>query len=304
MSHVARRRLALGWLDLGPSLVARPGFERSRPGRVPSPVEGSDQTDVAVDADGLDLAEGGRQSEGVDRTGADERADDIDRVDDIDRADDVDRAGDAEGAWVRLRQQVEVCTNCALATTRRQTVFGAGERTASLMIIGEAPGAEEDARGEPFVGQAGRLLDLMLAEIGLGRGADVFICNVLKCRPPGNRNPLPEEVAACAGFLERQVRLVRPRAVLLLGSFAVRSILQTEASVGSQRGRVHRRTIAGVDLPIIVSYHPAYLLRNPADKRKSWEDLLRLSAALAEATAPTQREGQAKGQAAAQAAAD
>ena len=198
---------------------------------------------------------------------------------------DSDTAIDPDTAWQRIQEEVRGCTACGLAKTRRRTVFGVGARTAPLMIIGEAPGAEEDARGEPFVGQAGRLLDLMLAEIGLARGADVFICNVLKCRPPGNRNPAPDEVAACAGFLEAQVRLVRPRAVLLLGGFAVRAILQTEASVGSQRGKVHHRTIGGVELPIVVSYHPAYLLRNPADKHKSWDDLLRLSDVLAQAMA-------------------
>lgn len=254
----ARRRLGLAWLGLGPGLRARDG---GRPA-VDDAADPAGEPPVAIEGEaGVAASVGDTASLG-----------DAGIV-----------AESAESAWQRLQDEVRGCTACGLAASRRQTVFGVGARTAPLMIIGEAPGAEEDARGEPFVGQAGRLLDLMLAEIGLARGADVFICNVLKCRPPGNRNPAPDEVAACSGYLERQVRLVRPRAVLLLGSFAVRAILQTEASVGSQRGQVHRRTIAGVDLPIVVSYHPAYLLRNPADKRKSWEDLLRLGDALAEA---------------------
>lgn len=306
MSRVARRRLALDWLDLGPALVTRPGFEASPPRVGPA----SDGEVAAVDAasaqrNGLGVLAPVPEADGPapaftaeDATpGPDEgplamspvtegRAPVPAREDRRLAPEEGEPAADAEGAWIRLRHQVEVCTDCGLATTRRQTVFGAGARTARLMVIGEAPGAEEDARGEPFVGQAGRLLDLMLAEIGLERGADVFICNVLKCRPPGNRNPAPDEVAACAGFLERQIQQVRPRAVLLLGSFAIRSILQSEASVGSQRGKVHRRTIGGVELPIIVSYHPAYLLRNPADKRKSWEDLLRLSDTLTQVSAP------------------
>ncbi len=192
-----------------------------------------------------------------------------------------DRSVAAPDRWVALQHEVSQCTACELSKSRRQTVFGVGPRTAPCMIIGEAPGAEEDARGEPFVGQAGRLLDQMLAAIGLSRERDVFICNVLKCRPPGNRNPAPAEVAACAGFLQRQIDEVRPKVLFLLGSFAVRSILVTDASVGSQRGKVHRRQFGAVELPIVVSYHPAYLLRNLPEKRKSWEDLLLLADQLA-----------------------
>ncbi len=176
-----------------------------------------------------------------------------------------------------LRDLVSQCTACPLATQRRQTVFGVGAAQAACMIIGEAPGAEEDERGEPFVGQAGRLLDRMLASIDLDRSADVYIANVVKCRPPGNRNPTPVEVAACAGFLARQVELVRPRVVLLLGRFAIQSMLATDASVGSLRGRVHPIRAAGREIPAVVSYHPAYLLRNLPEKRKSWDDLLLLS---------------------------
>jgi uracil-DNA glycosylase family 4 len=200
----------------------------------------------------------------------------------------VHAPGTAADAWEQLQAEVRVCTACELSKSRRQTVFGVGPRTAGCMIIGEAPGAEEDARGEPFVGQAGRLLDQMLAAIDLTRERDVFICNVLKCRPPGNRNPTPGEVAACAGFLRRQIDAVRPKVLLLLGGFAVRSILETDASVGSQRGKVHRRRFGDREVPVIVSYHPAYLLRNLPEKRKSWEDLLLLSEQLAATRDPSQ----------------
>lgn len=185
------------------------------------------------------------------------------------------RPPDVESAtWEELRGAVSQCTACGLCKTRRQTVFGVGPQQARCMIIGEAPGAEEDARGEPFVGQAGRLLDRMLAAIDLTREGDVFITNVLKCRPPENRNPAPAEVAACAGYLGRQIALVQPTILLLLGRFAIQSVLGTDASVGSLRGRVHRYRSGTLDLPVVVSYHPAYLLRNLPEKRKSWEDLL------------------------------
>jgi DNA polymerase len=145
------------------------------------------------------------------------------------------------------------------------------------MIVGEAPGAEEDARGEPFVGQAGRLLDNMLAAIGRSRQADasqpVFIANVLKCRPPGNRNPQPEEVAACEPFLRRQIELVGPELVLVMGRFAAQSVLHTEAPISALRGRIHRLRSGERSVPAVVTYHPAYLLRNLADKAKAWADL-------------------------------
>jgi DNA polymerase len=179
--------------------------------------------------------------------------------------------------WGELEAAVAACTACGLCRTRTQTVFGVGSRTASWMIVGEAPGAEEDARGEPFIGQAGKLLDNMLASIGHSRAVDaaqpVFIANVLKCRPPGNRNPQPEEVAACEPFLLRQIELVQPRLVLVLGRFAAQSVLHTEAPISALRGRVHRLRVAGREVPAVVSYHPAYLLRNLADKAKSWADL-------------------------------
>jgi len=172
--------------------------------------------------------------------------------------------------WTPLRAEVLGCKACPLHAQRKQAVFGVGDQHAEWLLVGEAPGAEEDQRGEPFVGQAGRLLDNMLAALRLRRGENVYIANVLKCRPPGNRNPLPEEVACCDPFLRRQIELIQPRLVLALGRFAVQSLLATEASISSLRGRVHR--YAG--RPLVVTYHPAYLLRNMLDKAKAWEDLL------------------------------
>jgi len=179
--------------------------------------------------------------------------------------------------WNELEAAVAGCTACGLCQTRTQTVFGVGSRTAPWLIIGEAPGAEEDARGEPFVGQAGRLLDNMLAAAGSSRQADaahpVYIANVLKCRPPGNRNPQPEEVEACSPFLLRQIELVQPRLVLVMGRFAAQSVLHTDAPISALRGRVHRIGVGGREVPAIVTYHPAYLLRSLADKAKAWADL-------------------------------
>jgi DNA polymerase len=179
--------------------------------------------------------------------------------------------------WQQLQQAVAGCTACALCNTRRQTVFGVGNPRAHWMLVGEAPGAEEDAKGEPFVGQAGRLLDNMLASIGLARSGDderaVYIANVLKCRPPGNRNPDPQEVALCEPFLLRQVALVQPRLVLVMGRFAAQSLLGTDASIASLRDRVHSIAVQRRTIPVVVTYHPAYLLRNLADKSKSWADL-------------------------------
>lgn len=176
--------------------------------------------------------------------------------------------------WPALRAAVAGCTACSLCTSRRNTVFGVGHEQADWMLIGEAPGEQEDREGEPFVGKAGQLLDRMLEATGLTRAAadaarQVFIANVLKCRPPGNRNPQPEEVAQCEPFLKRQVALVQPRLILAMGRFAVQSILRTQDPIGRLRGRVHQ--YEGV--PVIVTYHPAYLLRNPADKALVWDDL-------------------------------
>jgi DNA polymerase len=174
------------------------------------------------------------------------------------------------GGWVELKQAVSSCTQCSLHKSRTQTVFGVGDEDADWMLIGEAPGAEEDRLGDPFVGQAGRLLDNMLAAIDLGRSRNVYIANVLKCRPPGNRNPEPEEVAKCTPYLLRQIELVKPRLILAMGRFAAQTLLDTDASIASLRGKVHR--YAGV--PLIVTYHPAYLLRTLPDKAKAWADLV------------------------------
>lgn len=176
--------------------------------------------------------------------------------------------------WPALREAVAACTACKLAGHRRQTVFGVGHPQAHWMIVGEAPGEQEDLRGEPFVGKAGQLLDAMLASIDLTRSEaaperQVYIVNTLKCRPPGNRNPEPEELAQCEPFLMRQIALVRPRIILAMGRFAVQSLLRSNEAVGRLRGRVHR--YQGV--PLIVTYHPAYLLRNMDDKARAWEDL-------------------------------
>jgi uracil-DNA glycosylase len=173
-------------------------------------------------------------------------------------------------SWIALKQAVPACTACGLHKSRTQTVFGVGDEQADWMLIGEAPGAEEDRLGEPFVGQAGRLLDNMLAAIDLKRGENVYIANVLKCRPPGNRNPEPEEVEKCSPHLRAQIELIGPRLILAMGRFAAQTLLGTDASIASLRGRLHR--YAGV--PLIVTYHPAYLLRNLPDKAKAWEDLV------------------------------
>jgi DNA polymerase len=176
-------------------------------------------------------------------------------------------------AWPELAEAVAGCMACGLCRTRRNTVFGVGPRPARWMLVGEAPGEQEDERGEPFVGPAGRLLDQMLASIGVDRPAEAFIANVLKCRPPGNRNPQAEEVARCEPYLLRQVELLRPTLIVALGRFAAQSLLRTDASIASLRGRVHRLRAGTLEVPLVVTYHPAYLLRTLPDKSKSWADL-------------------------------
>ncbi|MFN7277122.1 MAG: uracil-DNA glycosylase family protein, partial [Betaproteobacteria bacterium] len=171
--------------------------------------------------------------------------------------------------WPSLEEAVSSCNACALARTRTRTVFGVGDRAARWLFVGEGPGAEEDARGEPFVGKAGQVLDAMLAAIGLRRGQGVFIANVVKCRPPGNRNPAPEETACCMPFLQRQVELIRPRLIVALGKVAAVTLLGQEVAVAALRGRIHEYR----GIPLLVTYHPAYLLRNLPDKAKAWEDL-------------------------------
>ena len=179
-----------------------------------------------------------------------------------------ERSAAAPG-WEQLCAAVAACTRCGLSTTRTQTVFGTGDRKAQLMVIGEAPGFEEDRQGEPFVGRAGQLLNAMLKSVGFERG-DVYIANILKCRPPDNRDPQPGEVAECLPYLRRQIELVTPRAILCVGRIAAQNLLGTAAPLGRLRGTAHRHD-SGV--PVVVTYHPAYLLRSPSEKRKAWEDL-------------------------------
>lgn len=171
--------------------------------------------------------------------------------------------------WQQLKSAVATCTSCVLHKQRRQAVFGVGDEHAEWLFVGEGPGAEEDARGEPFVGQAGKLLDNMLAAIGLKRDDNVYIANVVKCRPPGNRTPEPAEANACEPYLARQIGLIKPRLIIALGKVAAQNLLGTEATIASLRGRAH----AYRGTPLIVTYHPAYLLRNLTDKAKAWEDL-------------------------------
>jgi uracil-DNA glycosylase family 4 len=175
----------------------------------------------------------------------------------------------ARMSWPDLKEAVRGCTACPLHANRKQTVFGVGDERADWLFVGEGPGAEEDARGEPFVGQAGKLLDNMLAAIGIKRGEDVYIANVVKCRPPGNRVPEAAEAARCEPFLLRQIALIQPKMIVALGKTAASNLLGTEASIGSLRGRLH--DFHGTAL--LVTYHPAYLLRNLPDKAKAWEDL-------------------------------
>ncbi len=172
--------------------------------------------------------------------------------------------------WPELAERVSGCTLCALHRSRTQTVFGVGHKNADLLIVGEAPGAEEDRRGEPFVGRAGRLLDAMIGAISLGRD-DVYIANILKCRPPNNRDPRSEEAAACTPYLERQIALLQPKVILALGRIAAQWLLQSDAPIGRLRGQ--KLGFGNPETPLVATYHPAYLLRSPAAKAKAWEDL-------------------------------
>lgn len=171
--------------------------------------------------------------------------------------------------WDALEQQIRDCRACALCERRTQAVPGVGDREADWLIVGEGPGAEEDQRGEPFVGQAGKLLDAMLAAIGLRRGHNVYIANAVKCRPPGNRTPEADEMATCQPYLERQIALIKPRIIVALGRPAAQTLLGGEVKIAAARGRLFDRN----GIPVVVTYHPAYLLRNPQDKAKAWEDL-------------------------------
>lgn len=172
--------------------------------------------------------------------------------------------------WSALQTSVEACKLCELHKTRAQTVFGTGNQQARCLIIGEAPGAEEDRQGLPFVGKSGKLLTNMLASIHIAR-EDIYIANILKCRPPNNRDPKPEEATACRGYLERQIALIQPALILVVGRIAAHNLLQTTTPLGRLRGSVH--TLPNHTVPVIVTYHPAYLLRQPAEKRRAWQDL-------------------------------
>lgn len=183
--------------------------------------------------------------------------------------------------FAALKERVSGCTACGLCEKRTQTVFGVGDEHADWLIVGEAPGENEDKQGEPFVGQAGKLLDNMLRSLGLDRTRNVYIANVIKCRPPGNRDPQPDEVASCEPFLKQQVALIRPKVIVALGRFAAQTLLKSDATISSLRGRVHE--YEGV--PVIVSYHPAYLLRSLPDKSKAWTDLCLAQATYLKVTA-------------------
>lgn len=172
--------------------------------------------------------------------------------------------------WGQLQQQVTACMRCELHRSRTQTVFGVGDCRAEWLVIGEAPGADEDAQGEPFVGRAGQLLNAMLLAVGKARES-VYIANILKCRPPGNRDPRPEEVIQCRSYLRRQIELITPKIILAVGRIAAQNLLESEEPIGRLRGKIHRLPDFGI--PVVVTYHPAYLLRKPAEKSKTWDDL-------------------------------
>jgi len=177
---------------------------------------------------------------------------------------------DETDSWADLRQRVAKCQQCELHQGRTQTVFGVGNHNADWLIIGEAPGAEEDRQGEPFVGRAGKLLNSMLFACGLQR-EQVFIANILKCRPPNNRDPKPGEVVACSSYLKEQICLLQPKIILAVGRIAAQNLMQTETPIGKMRGQ--RYQYADTGIPVVVTYHPAYLLRSPREKRKAWQDL-------------------------------
>lgn len=183
----------------------------------------------------------------------------------------------AQMGWKELEAAVSGCHKCDLCASRTNTVFGVGNRNADLLVIGEAPGADEDAQGEPFVGRAGKLLDNMLLAIGHDRST-VFIANILKCRPPNNRDPLAEEVNCCVPYLKRQIELIRPKLILTIGRIAAQNLLESQMAIGKMRGKEF--TYGDSKIPVIVSYHPAYLLRSPGAKAEAWKDLKRVSAFL------------------------
>ena len=194
----------------------------------------------------------------------------------------LDAGGQHRRKWRMVRNEVSECVLCELHQTRKNTVFGVGNENADLMLVGEAPGADEDAQGEPFVGRAGKLLDSILVSIGLNR-EQVFIANILKCRPPNNENPTPEQAGKCRPYLDRQIELIQPRAILALGAVAAHSLLDVETPISRLRGTVHE--LSGSGVPVIPTFHPAYLLRRPQGKAQVLEDLLLLCKVLEEETA-------------------
>jgi DNA polymerase len=200
------------------------------------------------------------------------------------RDDDALPAAADDPAWAALEAEVRACTKCALSQSRKQTVFGVGNRRTELMLIGEAPGADEDAQGEPFVGRAGQLLNAILRGMRWPRPT-VYIANVLKCRPPSNRDPLPAESACCTPYLHRQIELIQPLMILAVGRIAAQNLLASEAPIGKLRGVVHR--YGPRQTPLIATYHPSYLLRSPGEKRRVWDDMKFLKAELDKARAAT-----------------
>ena len=195
-------------------------------------------------------------------------------------------AVDVPADWSGLRAMVKDCPRCKLCATRTQTVFGVGPEDAPLMIVGEGPGADEDMKGEPFVGKAGKLLDQMLASIGRSRGENTYIANVVKCCPPGNRDPEADEVAACRPYLDRQIELLKPRLIVALGRVAAQRLLQSDAPLSRLRGPLYQ--YGAERTPVLVTYHPAYLLRSPREKSKSWDDLKRVHQLLAQSASAVQ----------------
>ncbi len=189
----------------------------------------------------------------------------------------LEASSESDSDWLSLLKSVQSCLACKLSKSRTKTVFGTGNSHAELLLIGEAPGAEEDRQGLPFVGKAGKLLDAMLFAIGLDR-KQVFICNVLKCRPPNNRDPQLDEVEACASFLTAQIENIKPRVILALGRFAAHRLLETDLPVYKMRENTN--VLPGTGIPVVVTYHPASLLRNPEQKAESWFDLCKVNALL------------------------
>ncbi|MBL8260322.1 MAG: uracil-DNA glycosylase [Candidatus Competibacteraceae bacterium] len=290
MDEALRRRYldALGvalWLPRQPSArIAASGLEGSRvAGDAPEAMETGAAVDRRAENEAERRAEA-MESDDFNLAWTPAMDDDRELPDEIEReplaaSSSASRAARiARMDWDELEATVRPCTACALCASRTQTVFGVGDRQADWLVVGEAPGADEDRLGEPFVGRAGKLLNPMLQAIGLQR-EQVYIANILKCRPPENRDPAPQEAASCRPYLERQIALIRPRIILAVGRIAAQNLLNTEVAIGKLRGRVHR--FGPQNIPLVVTYHPAYLLRSPREKSKAWDDLRLARRALA-----------------------